>query len=73
MSNTSEIEGAAGLLSDKLIHTQAVLHAAKAMADRVDVKPNIQTGDRDLESLIAVISVVHDQFDDLMREVDRRA
>ncbi len=57
----------------RLIKTQAVLHAAVLLAGLVDAKPDIGAADRDLESLIAVISVVSDEFDGLMREVNLRA
>jgi hypothetical protein len=43
------------------------------MAEAVDAKANIQSGDRDLEALIAMAAVVHDEFEQLMLDFDQHA
>ncbi len=49
-----------------------MIHSVKTMADAVDGKANIQSGDRDLEALIAMASVVHDEFESLMADFDQQ-
>ena len=73
VSNTDISREAAGLLSTRLMRTRAMMHSLKTMAAAVEAKPDLEVGDRDLETLIEMSAAVHDEFESVMREVNQRA
>ncbi|MEO1189745.1 MAG: hypothetical protein AAFW60_11795 [Pseudomonadota bacterium] len=63
----------AALYSGRLMRTQALIRAAKSIAHKIETNPGELFGDRDLESLVALIELVGDDFEGLMEEIQKVA